>query len=64
MAKAIKKYKNGLSIRFLVKEKRYYITYGVMHITINNDYSVGFNSFEDAEKMLLLLKSTILEVHK
>jgi hypothetical protein len=56
MAKSIKKYDNGLSIRFLVKQKKYYITHGVMHIMINGEYSNGFNSFEEAEKTLLSLK--------
>ena len=56
MAKAIKKYKNGLSIRFLIKDKKYYITYGVMHIMINGEYSNGFTTFTEAENKLLILK--------
>jgi len=63
MSKAIKKYKNGLSIRFLVKEKRYYITHGVMHIMINGNYSNGFDTFEEAEKTLLSLKDRNSTLH-
>jgi len=63
MAKAIKKYENGLSIRFLVKKKRYYITHGVMHIMINGEYSEGFSTFESAEKTLLLLKDRNSTLH-
>jgi hypothetical protein len=63
MAKAIKKYQNGLSIRFLVKDKKYYITYGVMHIMINGEYSDGFKTFEEAEKVLLSLKDRNSTLH-
>ena len=58
MANAIKKYQNGLSIRFLKTPKKYYITFGVTHIKIDNEYSNGFKTFEDAEKCLLSLKPT------
>lgn len=55
MARAIKKYKNGLSIRFLKVSKKYYITFGVSHVKINKNYHEGFKSFEEAEEFLLSL---------
>lgn len=58
MAKAIKKYENGLSIRYLVKDKKYYITYGVEHVQIGNNFCPGYASFEEAENILTELKPT------
>jgi hypothetical protein len=34
MANAIKKYDNGLSIRYIKKSKAYFITFGVAHIKV------------------------------
>lgn len=56
MANYIKKYSNNLSIRFIKKAKKYFITYGVMHIKVNGEYLSGFKTFEDAEQFLLKLK--------
>lgn len=56
MAKAIKKYENGLSIRYIKKEKSYFITFGVTHIQVNGLYINGFKTQEEAENFLLLLK--------
>jgi hypothetical protein len=55
MAKAIKRYKNGLSIRFLKKPNKYFITFGVDHIKIEGEYNSGFKTFDEAEKYLLTL---------
>lgn len=55
MAKAIKKYQNGLSIRFLKKPNKYFITFGVDHIKIEGKYICGFETFEQSEKYLLSL---------
>jgi hypothetical protein len=52
MAKAIKKLDNGLSIRYLKKEKRYFLTYGVMHIKINGMYNEnGYETIMEAEEI-------------
>jgi len=56
MAKAIKKYDNGLSIRYLVRPNKFYITFGVMHITVNGKHNSGFTSFGDAEEFLFKLQ--------
>jgi hypothetical protein len=56
MANAIKKYDNGLSIRYIKKSKAYFITFGVTHIQVNGTYLKGFNSFQEAEDFLNTLK--------
>lgn len=63
MAKAIKKYENGLSIRYLRKEQKFFITHGVMHIMINGEYSNGFSTFTKAENTLLQLKDRNSTLH-
>lgn len=59
MAKAIKILPNKLSIRYLKKAKKYFITLGVMHVRINDMYSDGFYSIEYAEDVAIKLKPTV-----
>lgn len=56
MANAIKKYDNGLSIRYIKKAKAYFITFGVTHIKVNGTYLKGFVTFQEAEDFLNTLK--------
>ena len=56
MANAIKKYENGLSIRYIKKSKGFFITFGVAHIQINGTYLKGFTTYEEAERFLMSLK--------
>jgi len=56
MAKAIRKYDNGLNIRYIKSTRKYYITFGVYHIQVNGEYLKGFENFQDAEDFLLTLK--------
>lgn len=56
MANAIKKYDNGLSIRYLKKPSAYFITFGVTHIKVNGTYLKGFADFKEAEDFLNTLK--------
>ncbi len=58
MAKAIKKLANGLSLRYLVKSKKYFITFGVLHIKINDEYCNGFETLEEAEQVAVKLTPT------
>lgn len=58
MAKAIVKLENGLSIRYIKKDKAYFITYGVMHIEVNGEYSRGYATQEQAEYIASVLQPT------
>lgn len=58
MARAIKKLENGLSIRYIKKAKKYFLTYGVEHITIDKRQYNPFDSVEDAERVGNSLKPT------
>lgn len=56
MSRAIKKFHNGISVRYIKKTKRYYLTYGVMHILVDGKPNDGFNTPEEAELYLSKLQ--------
>jgi len=64
MAKALKKYPNGLSLRYLKTSSKYFITFGVMHILINEKYNHGFETIEQADAMNEKLKPVPYYSHK
>ena len=49
MAKTLKLLDNGLRVKYLVKEKRYYLFFGSRQCKIDCEYQRGFYSQEAAE---------------
>jgi hypothetical protein len=64
MAKALKKYPNGLSLRYLKTWDKYFITFGVMHILINDKPNWSFDTIEQADAMYEKLKPVPYYPHK
>ena len=56
MAKTIELLPNKIRIKYLVKEKKYYLFYGSQQCMIDSEYQNGFNSFEDAKQKGLNLE--------
>lgn len=49
MAKTLKLLENGIRIKYLVREKKYFLFWGTSQCLINSKYQNGFKTFEDAE---------------
>lgn len=64
MAKSIKKYDNGLHIRFMVKIGKYFITYGENHIKVDGKYLEGFKSVEEADALAVRLARNVNKPHE
>ena len=58
MAKTIEQLENKLRIKFLVHQKKYYLFFGSMCVLINNEYQLGFNTFEECKSIGIKLKPT------
>ena len=51
MAKTLKQLENGIRIKYLVKDKKYFLFWGSQQCVINGKYQDGFKTQEDAEKI-------------
>ena len=58
MAKTIKKLKNGLRIKFLKREARYFLFVANRQIMINNEYQKGYMTLETCEASGKLLQQS------
>ena len=58
MAKTIEQLENNLRIKFLIKERKYYLFFGSGRIIINGEYCQGYDTLAECKKIGVELKPT------